>query len=399
MRNSFIKIFGLLAILSVVIYGCVQDDAFSPSAEINLEDAPVINYSTNVLDGQYIVVFKEGKAGISGQSYDQLQAVAQDRAEQTVKGSGVNPDQIGHVYGVAIHGFSATLTQAELALLRQNPEVAYIEQDREVRLAMGPPGGGDGGGDGGGSQTVPYGTTRVNGGVSGANAGTAWIVDSGIDLDHPDLNVDAGRSAYFVGRNADDENGHGSHVAGTVAAIDNAIGTIGVAAGATVVAVRVLDRRGSGSNSGVIAGVNYVGGNAASGDVANMSLGGGVSTALDQAVIGASSACTFVLAAGNETDNANNHSPARANGPNVYTISAMNSSDNWASFSNFGSAVDYCAPGVSVQSTYKNGGYATLSGTSMAAPHAAGIILLGSFRTDGTVNGDPDGNADPIIVH
>jgi subtilisin family serine protease len=131
-----------------------------------------------------------------------------------------------------------------------------------------------------------------------------------------------------------------------------------------------------------------------------MSLGGGVSTALDNAVIAASNPVKFVLAAGNESDNANNHSPARANGSHVYTISAMNSSNNWASFSNYGNPpIDYCAPGVAVFSTWKDGGYNTISGTSMAAPHAAGVLLLGNARTDGTVNGDPDGNADAIIVH
>jgi subtilisin family serine protease len=114
-------------------------------------------------------------------------------------------------------------------------------------------------------------------------------------------------------------------------------------------------------------------------------------------IAAAATGVKFVLAAGNESDDANNHSPARANGPNIYTISAMNSSDNWASFSNFGTPVDYCAPGVSIFSTWKDGGYNTISGTSMAAPHAAGVLLLGNPTTDGTVNGDPDGNPDPII--
>ena len=133
-----------------------------------------------------------------------------------------------------------------------------------------------------------------------------------------------------------------------------------------------------------------------------MSLGGPVSQAVDDAVSAAaqSSGIKFVLAAGNESDNANNHSPARVNGNNIYTISAMNSSDVWASFSNFGNPpIDYCAPGVSIKSTWKDGGYNTISGTSMAAPHAAGVLLLGSARTSGTVNGDPDGNPDTIISH
>jgi subtilisin family serine protease len=104
------------------------------------------------------------------------------------------------------------------------------------------------------------------------------------------------------------------------------------------------------------------------------------------------------LAAGNESDDANNHSPARANHANIYTISACGTGDIWASFSNYGNPpIDYCAPGVSIYSTYKSGGYTTMSGTSMAAPHACGVLLLGTAKADGNVIGDPDGNPDPII--
>ncbi|NQU52743.1 MAG: S8 family serine peptidase, partial [Bacteroidetes bacterium] len=132
-------------------------------------------------------------------------------------------------------------------------------------------------------------------------------------------------------------------------------------------------------------------------DVANMSLGGGVSTTLDDAVVAASASCPFVLAAGNESDDADNHSPARAEGANIYTISAMDINDNWAYFSNYGTHVDYCAPGYSIYSCYKGGGYTTMSGTSMAAPHAAGVLLMGVPQTSGYVNGDKDNNPDPII--
>lgn len=170
-----------------------------------------------------------------------------------------------------------------------------------------------------------------------------------------------------------------------------------MAAGATIVAVKVLSNSGSGSTSGVIEGVDYVAQNPGLCDVANMSLGGGISTALDQAVVSASQGTPFSLAAGNESDDADNHSPARANGPNVYTISAIDANDDFASFSNYGNPpVDYAAPGVAVKSTFKNGGYTTYNGTSMAAPHVAGILLLGNVGTDGTANGDPDGNPDPI---
>jgi subtilisin family serine protease len=136
--------------------------------------------------------------------------------------------------------------------------------------------------------------------------------------------------------------------------------------------------------------------------VANLSLGGGASTALDNAVRNLGSTGVLVaLAAGNESQDANNVSPARTNHQNVVTVSAMDSNDNFASFSNYGSPVDYCAPGVSVNSTWIGGGYRSISGTSMASPHVAGLLLLrGStnLNTDGTVNGDPDGNADPIAV-
>ena len=205
------------------------------------------------------------------------------------------------------------------------------------------------------------------------------MIATGIDFSHPDLNVVRARAAlprwwYHAGR----PERHGTHVSGTIAARDNTIGVIGVAPGALVVAVRVLDRRGSGSNSGVIAGVDYVAANGRPGDVANMSLGGGVSAALDTAVVNASAGgVRFALAAGNESDNANNHSPARANGPNVYTVSAFSTGDRWASIPTSQPADRLCRPGSAIKSTWLNGGYNTISGTSMATPHLAACCLPG----------------------
>lgn len=312
-----------------------------------------------------------------------------------------NGGQLKHTYSNTIRGFSVNMApQAVAQMQRLNPNIAYCEQDQVVTIEQRgkkPPKGDNGGS--GPAQTTPWGITRVNGGSAGSFA-TAWVIDSGIDLDHPDLNVDTARSRHFVGRNADDQNGHGTHVAGTIAAVDNNIGVIGVAPGAPVVAVRVLDRRGSGSTSGVIAGVDYVAANGSNGDVANMSLGGGISTALDNAVAAAAATgVKFVLAAGNSAAPAVNSSPARVNGSNIYTISAFAQGDVFASFSNYGNPpVDYASPGVAVNSTWKGGGYNSISGTSMAAPHFAGILLQGASTNDGTVSGDRDNNPDVIRV-
>ncbi len=187
-------------------------------------------------------------------------------------------------------------------------------------------------------------------------------------------------------------------MAGTIAAKDGDGSVVGVAAGATVVAVRVLDKRGSGWWSWVIAGVDYVAANASAGDVANMSLGGGGYTLLDDAVkTAAGKGIKFALAAGNSATNAGTRSPARVEHDNVYTVSAIDSVDKFAYFSNYGNPpVDFAAPGVSVLSLWKDSGTRTISGTSMAAPHVAGILLLGDVKSSGTAIGDPDGNPDPI---
>lgn len=390
-------------VLMLAVVGCQNVTEVSNTNDLS---------ENNIIEGQYIVVMKSSTDG-----QFKLGETERIEAVRTKVFSSVELSETNVVakYNNVLAGFAAQLDDSQLEKLRGNKNVEYIEKDRIYTFAPpcgtprgGPcddPGDGDGGDGGDSTQETPYGITRVNGGATYSGSNVAWIIDSGIDLDHPDLNVDASRgfNAFTSGRDGksmDDGNGHGTHVAGTVAAIDNNFGVIGVAAGATVIPVKVLDSRGSGSYSGVIAGVDHVGANGSNGDVANMSLGGPTSQALDDAVLGASSnGVKFVLAAGNSSTDANNSSPARVNGSNIFTISAMDSNDNWASFSNYGNPpVDYAAPGVSVNSTWKDGSYRSISGTSMAAPHAAGVLLLGNATTDGTVNGDPDGNADPIIV-
>ena len=377
----------ILAVAALAMGACADFDATAPAASAPL----AVHLGADAIPGDYIVVMKPGS----------------------------EPGKVAHLagatmrrtYNATIRGFAAQLSDRQLEQVRRHPDVAYVEMDRMVALAppCGTPNGGpcppdDGGGSDPGSEVVPWGVARVNGGVAYTGSSVAWVIDTGIDLDHPDLNVDVARSVDFAGGKGtpDDGNGHGTHVAGTIAAIGgNGIDVVGVAAGATVVAVRVLGNSGSGSYSNVIAGVDHVGANGRSGDVANMSLGGSPSQAVDDAVrAAASGGIRFTLSAGNDGAFAGNYSPARANGSNIYTISATASNDCLTSWSNWGNPpVDYAEPGASILSTRKGGGTTTMSGTSMAAPHAAGLLLLGSIRSGGTACNDRDGSADAIGVH
>ena len=313
--------------------------------------------------------------------------------------------QMIHHYAAALKGFAARMSPEAAARLAAKPFIAYYEPD-QIAWAVAPPAA-----QGKPAkppaactgQTTDWGVVRVGGPQDGTGlTATAWIIDTGVDLDHRDLNVDKSRAKTFVGKSADDGNGHGTHVAGIIGAKNDNCDTVGVAAGVRIVPVRVLGNSGSGFISDVIAGVNYVAtdGIGEPGDVANMSLGGGPSSTLDAAVENASAkGIYFTLAAGNESDYASNHSPARANGSYIFTISAIDESDDFAWFSNYGNPpVDYAAPGVSIRSLYKGGGTAELSGTSMAAPHVAGILLINSGLIEpcGNAKNDPDGKPDTI---
>jgi subtilisin family serine protease len=234
---------------------------------------------------------------------------------------------------------------------------------------------------------VPWGIDKVDADISSTHAGdgsgaignvTAYIIDTGI-YSHADLNVI--NHVNFAGGTNADCNGHGTHVGGTVAARDNTADVVGVAPGAPLVGVKVLGCSGSGSTAGVIAGVDWVTANAGgTAAIANMSLGGSASTALDNAVKNsAANGVFYSIAAGNSAANACSQSPARAgagtdNG--IMTTAAVDSASAEASFSNYGSCVDIWAPGVNVLSTKLNGGTVSYSGTSMAAPHVGGAGAL-----------------------
>lgn len=412
--KSILKFAAIGFTLALAISSCSdQEEQFLEIENGNLDtDELIVSQSSQIIEGSYIVVFNQKVTGDIGAKYGNDHKAARlavkSEAEKMFAENKVGSFEISNSYSKVFNGVASKLSNDDVLRLQSDKRIAYIEKDQMITLAP-PPGKGPGNSGGGtAAQETPWGIARVNGVAGYSGNGVAWVIDTGIDLDHPDLNVAASRgfNAFTSGKDSqslDDGNGHGSHVAGTIAAINNEIGVIGVAPGATVVPVKVLGSRGSGSYSGVIAGIEHVAANGGNGDVANMSLGGPVSQAVDDAVFAAaqSSGVKFVLAAGNESDDANNHSPARVNGSNIYTISGMSSNnDGWASFSNYGNPpIDYCAPGVSIKSTWKDGGYNTISGTSMAAPHAAGVLLLGNASASGTVNGDPDGNPDTIISH
>jgi subtilisin family serine protease len=380
--NVALVVFGLL--------GCHTDRDVQPAA-----DCLVKASATNgvAIAGSYIVTYQPTQTLPSAPGA--RVAATEALTEQLLSGYQIADTQTQVLTTGEQTSFLAHMSETESQKLRQDPSVLLVEPDRIMSMCSCV--------DVATTSTLSWNIKQTGYGRGDLQTGkTVWIIDTGIDLDHPDLNVDASRSKSFVSGNtsADDENGHGTHIAGIIGAKNNNIGVTGVASGATLVSLRVLDDEGEGRLSGIIQAVNYVKQNGKAGDVVNMSLGGeGTSTTLDRAILLAADAgILFAIAAGNDTKNSDSYSPAHVNHSNVFTVSAMDSKNQFASFSNFGSSVDVCAYGVRINSTYKDGKYATLSGTSMAAPHVAGLLLIrgNKFPTHGTVTGDPDGLADPM---
>ena len=394
------KLFFLL-LAGSMLFSCTNDDIQNQTGDLQAKSG----VTSEIIPGKYIVIYNDAgikkAARIASQSGNQVIAPENIRelTSQVLHDAEIAERTPEQAYASALKGVAIELTESEADKLALSPNVKGVYPDMVVNFGLPEVSINAKPAPQPVAQSTPWGITRIGGSADGTGK-TAWIIDTGIDMNHPDLNVDQTRGINFVTTSAlpDDDNGHGTHCAGIVAAKNNNLGVIGVAAGATVVPIKVLNRRGTGAYSAIIAGVDYVAANGKAGDAVNMSLGGPTYQALDDAILNlASKGIKVALAAGNESQNTNNVSPGRVNGTNIYTISAMGTGDLWASYSNYANPpIDYCAPGSSIYSTYKSGGYATLSGTSMATPHVCGILLLGNISTDGTVKNDPDGNADPI---
>jgi serine protease len=348
------------AAVGVLALAAACADPVAPSA--STEDAgPSLSRAEGApgrpIPDEYIVVFRDDVRDVPG--------LARGLA-------GAHGASVRFTYEHAIRGFAGRMPAQAAAALARNPNVAYVEQDQEVSIDATQTGA-TWGLDRIDERDLPrdgnyvYNTTASN--------VTAYIIDTGILPTHTDFGgrvASGGYTAIGDGRGTADCNGHGTHVAGTVGGA-----TWGVAKGVSLVAVRVLGCNGSGTTSGVIAGVNWVAANAAKPAVANMSLGGGASSTLDNAVNNAVSAgVTFAVAAGNSGANACNYSPARA--ASAITVGATTSSDARASYSNYGSCLDVFAPGSSITSAWWTSSTATntISGTSMASPHVAGVAAL-----------------------
>ena len=352
----------------------LQNNIEDPGANAQNTEKKLKDTKGEKIPNQYIVVLKDE---------DFLSSIKSSADKATGQGAGIR-----HIYNHALHGFAATVPNDNvLDALLKNPEVDYIQPDIKMEAF---------------AQTLPTGVNRVDGDLSstrsGNGAGTVnvdiGILDTGIQLSHPDLNVY--KQVTFVSGTStgNDDNGHGTSVAGIAAAKDNSAGVVGIAPGARLWAIKVLANNGIGMSSDIIKGIDYATEHANEIDVVNLSLGGeGTNVALHDAIINSVAAgVTYVAAAGNGGKDASSFVPASF--PEVIAVSAIvdtdgkcgglssvstssGKDDTFASFSNYGSVIDMAAPGVQIITTARGSSYtSSFTGTSASAPHVTGAAAL-----------------------
>jgi subtilisin family serine protease len=386
-----------LILLTIFLFNFQFVFAQNPEEKGNFDPIQKENNAPKAIPGQFIVVLKEKpviantskKTSENRSEKEMLNKAA--REQVTLKINAVksrvklNQNIVLAEYADVLSGFAAKLDKAQVDKLQADPDVAAVYQDYEISI-----------GDyeihevfdkQDDAQVVPCAVSQAGGSVNGSSKSTVvWILDTGADMDHPDLNLETSpelAKSFVTGETVEDGNGHGTHCAGIVGGKDNGVGTIGVSSGARIIPLKVLANSGAGSFSTLIAGLNHVAKFDKAGDVVNMSLGTygvrdceNANPTLRDAIRNLGNAGTWVvISSGNDFKDSKLALPGCINGNKVLTVGAMTCEGTCAKYSNINpTTVDWIAVGSNVYSTYKNGGYATMSGTSMAAPVVSGIL-------------------------